>query len=166
MDHSAHQRVQHKGVKETFTEIRAKYMLDYWRKKSCLIHHPQAYVIRGQFKGWLFTAPLCSTSTSVVSCHWGIPHFACRAIDFAGQCTLKCGYVCFPVVTRAIHNKLAIDLTTATFVWHLKRFSAHGKGGLPGKITSDNSKGFKVATKLIKTFWPQGSQGLLVICWG
>jgi hypothetical protein len=152
--HNAHRRVQHNGVKETLTEIRAKYWIIGGRSLVQSIIHK--CVICRRFEGRPLTAPPAPPLPSFRVNE--APPFAYTAIDFAGPMYLKCRgesssnkvWICLFTycVTRAIHLELVPDMTTTTFVRCLKRFSA--RRGLPRKIISDNAKTFKAAAKLIK----------------
>ena len=88
------------------------------------------------------------------------PPFTYTAVDYAGPMYVRghhkdaegnkvwiCLFTC--CVTRAIHLELVCDLSTATFIRCLKRFTA--RRGLPKKIVSDNAKTFKATAKAIET---------------
>ena len=153
--HSAHKRVQHNGVKETLTEIRAKYWIVGGRSLVRSIIHK--CVICKRFEGRPFAAPPAPPLPSFRVNE--APPFVHTAIDFAGPMYLKstgnlssnkvwiCLFTC--CVTRAIHLELVPDMTTQTFIRCLKRFSA--RRGLPRRIISDNAKTFKAAARLITT---------------
>ena len=133
--HSAHRRVQHNGVKETLTEIRAKYWIIGGRSLVRSIIHP--CVICRWYEGRPFTAPPAPPLPSFRVNQ--APPFMYTAVDFAGPLYLKnkeesssnkvwiCLFTC--CVTRAIHLELVTDMTTTTFIRCLKRFSA--RRGLP-----------------------------------
>ena len=85
------------------------------------------------------------------------PPFTHTGVDIAGpivgKSTIGTGsgktwivlYTC--CVTRAIHLDIVPDMTTATFIRSLKRFSA--RRGLPKAFVSDNGKTFKGAAQVI-----------------
>ena len=88
------------------------------------------------------------------------PPFTYTAVDYAGPMYVRnhhkdvngskvwiCLFTC--CVTRATHLELVLDLSTATFIRCLKRFTA--RRGLPKRIVSDNAKTFKAAAKAIET---------------
>ena len=154
---SAHRRVQHNGVKETLTEIRAKFWILGGRSLvRSLIH--RCMVCR-RFEGSPFAAPPPPPLPSFRVNE--SPPFVYTAVDFAGPLYLKvqggsssckvwiCLFTC--CVTRAIHLELVVDLTTTTFIRCLKRFSA--RRGLPRMILSDNAKTFKAAGRLMQTIF-------------
>ena len=155
--HSAHRRVQHNGVKETLTEIQAKYWVIGGRSLLRSIIHK--CVICRRFEGRPFTAPPAPPLPSFRVNK--APPFSYTALDFAGPMYLKCKgesssnkvWICLFTccVTRAIHLELVPDMTTTTFIRCLKRFSA--RRGLPRRIISDNAKTFKAAARLIKTIF-------------
>ena len=157
--HSAHQRVQHNGVKETLTEIRAKYWIIGGRSLIRSIIHK--CVTCRRFEGRPFIPPPAPPLPSFRVKE--APPFAYTAVDFAGPMYLKCkgesssskSWICLFTccVTRAIHLELVPDMTTTTFIRCLKRFAA--RRGLPRRIISDNAKTFKAAAKLIKTIFTQ-----------
>ena len=152
--HSAHQRVQHDGVKETLT---AKYWVIRGRSLVRTIIHK--CVICRRFEGNPLTAPPAPPLPSFRVNE--APPFAYTAVDFAGPMYLKCEgglgrtkvWICLFTccVIRAIHLELVPDMMTTTFIRCLKRFSA--RRGLPRRIVSDNVKTFKAASRLIKTIF-------------
>ena len=84
------------------------------------------------------------------------PPLTFTRVDFAGPLYVRshdgtqrkvwiCLYTC--CITRAVHLDLVPDMTSQTFLWSLKRFTA--RRGLPHKIVSDNGKTFKAAAKAI-----------------
>ena len=152
--HSAHRRVQHNGVKETLTEIRAKYWIVGGRSLVRSVIHKCVNCRR--FEGRPFTAPPAPPLPSFRVNE--APPFAYTAIDFAGPMYVKCKgesssnkvWICLFTccVTRALHLELVPDMMTTTFIRYLKRFSA--RRGLPRRIISDNAKTFRAAARLIK----------------
>ncbi len=120
--HSAHKRVQHNGVKETLTEIRAKYWIIGGRSLvKSLIH--RCFTCR-RFEGRPLNAPpaLPLPTFRVTE----TPPFAYTALDFAGSMYIRskkesngnkvwiCLFTC--CVTRAIHLELVLDMLTMTFI--------------------------------------------------
>ena len=125
-----HERVHHKPVKETLTEIRSKFWIVKGRQLIRKIIH------------------------SCVPCR---PPFTCTGIDFAGPLYVKnedksslemattwiCLYTCG--VTRAVHLELVREMSTEAFLRSFKRFTA--RRGVPAKVISDNAKTFISAAK-------------------
>ena len=155
----AHQRVLHDGVKETLTEIRARYWIIGGRSLVRSVLHK--CVVCKRFEGKPFVAPPAPPLPSFRVNE--APPFLYTAVDFAGPMFLKdkgglsgskvwiALFTC--CVTRAVHLELVPDMTTTTFVRCLKRFSA--RRGLPKKIISDNAKTFKATAKLINAIFSQ-----------
>ena len=153
--HSAHRRVQHNGVKETLTEIRARFWVIGGRSLARSI--VRKCVTCRRYEGRPFTAPPAPPLPSFRVNE--APPFVYTAVDFAGPLYIKnkgdsstskvwiCLFTC--CVTRAIHLELGTDMTITTFIRCLKRFSA--RRGLPQRILSDSAKTFKAAAKLIQT---------------
>jgi hypothetical protein len=150
---NAHQRVQHNGVKETLTEIRARYWIIGGRSLVRLLIH--RCVVCKRFEGKPLNPPPAPPLPSFRVNE--APPFAYTAVDFAGPLYLRtkeagskkvwiCLFTC--CVTRAIHLELVLDMSTMTFIRTLKRFSA--RRGLPRRMLSDNAKTFKAAAKTIK----------------
>ena len=88
------------------------------------------------------------------------PPFTYIAVDYAGPMYVRGHHkeaegnkvrICLFMycVTRATHLELVLDLSTATFIRCLKRFTA--RRGLPKKIVSDKAKTFKAAAKTIES---------------
>ena len=84
---SAYLKVQHKGVKETLTEIRSKYCIVGGRRIVKSIVH--RYVLCRRFEGKPFTPP---QSPPLYSFHVNeaLP-FMYTAVDFAGPILVKDG---------------------------------------------------------------------------
>ena len=114
---SAHGRVQHDGVKETLTEIRAKYWIIEGRSlvKSLI----QKCVTCRRFEGRPLNPPPAPPLSSFRVNE--APPFAYTAVDFAGPVYFRtketggnkawiCLFSC--CVTRAIHLELVLDLST------------------------------------------------------
>ena len=153
----AHRRVQHNRVKETLTEVRAKYWIIGGRSlnQSVITKCVNCRRFEGRPLNVPPAPPLPSFQVQEV------PPFTYAAVDFAGLMYLRskgefgsnkvwmCLFTC--CITRAIHLKLVTDMTTTTFIRCLKRFSA--RRGLPKRILSDNAKTFKAAAKLLKSIF-------------
>lgn len=87
----------------------------------------------------------------------GAPAFTYTGVDYAGPLYVKgpnnskeskvwiCLYTC--CIVRAIHLEVVPHLTTQSFIWCFKRFTA--RRGFLVEMISDNGKTFKVATKLL-----------------
>ena len=155
----AHHRVLHDGVKETLTEIRARYWIVGGRSLVRSVVHK--CIVCKRFEGKPFVAPPAPPLPSFRVNE--APPFLYTAVDFAGPMFLKdkggssgskvwiALFTC--CVTRAVHLELVQDMTTTTFVRCLKRFTA--RRGLPRKIISDNAKTFKATAKLINAIISQ-----------
>ena len=154
---SAHRRVQHNGLKETLSEVRAKYWIIGGRSLVKAVIHKCVDCRR--FEGRPFNPPPAPPLPSFQVTE--APPFAYTAVDFAGAMYVGrekgeesnkvwiCLFTC--CVTRAIHLELVRDLSTVTFVQALKQFSV--RRGLPRGILSDNAKTFKAAAKFLKTIF-------------
>ena len=126
----AHRRVQHDGVKETLSEVRAKYWIVAGRSLAKTAIHK--CVVCRRFEGRPFKAPPAPPLPSFRVNE--APPFVYTAVDFAGPMYLKDkgevsgGKVWIALFTccvvRAVHLELVTDMTAATFVRCLKRFSA------------------------------------------
>ena len=148
----AHERVYHNGVKETLTEIRAKYWIVRGRSLVRTIIHK--CVICRRYEGAPFTSPPAPPLPEFRVKE--VPAFTNTGVDFAGPLFVKgpgstkvwiCLFTC--LVTRAVHLDLVTDLLTETFIRCLRRFAA--RQGLPHLFLSDNGKTFKSAAKVIKS---------------
>ena len=150
----AHARVFHNGIKETLTEVRAKYWILKGRSLVKRILHK--CLVCKRFEGRPYSAPVPPPLPDF-RVQRDSP-FASTGVDFAGPLYVKatskskstkvwiCLYTCCTV--RAVHLDLVPDLTTSSFLRSLKRFAA--RRGLPRRIVSDNGKTFKAATKAIQ----------------
>eukprot|EP00731_Ephydatia_muelleri_P024188 Em0016g459a len=116
-----HVRVFHGGVKDTLTEIRARYWIIKGRSLFRVQEAP-AFT----FTGVDFAGPLYVKGTTAKV--W------------------VCLYTC--CVVRAVHLDLVPNLTTEAFLRSFRRFVA--RRGLPKKVVSDNGKTFKAAGRIIK----------------
>ena len=147
----AHKRVSHNGIKETLTEVRARFWIVKGRSlvrsiiHRCFVadlkephtmlhlHQLPEFRVKEEspftFTGFDFAGPLyiCSFGLTVSNKVW-ICLFTC--------CT-----------TRTIHLDIVTDLSTEMFLRCLKRFAA--RRGIPHKFISDNEND-KVAAKFIK----------------
>ena len=150
----AHARVFHNGIKETLTEVRAKYWILKGRSLVKRILHK--CLVCKRFEGRPYSAPVPPPLPDF-RVQRDSP-FASTGVDFAGPLYVKatskskstkvwiCLYTCCTV--RAVHLDLVPDLTTSSFLRSLKRFAA--RRGLPRRIVSDNGKTFKAAAKAIQ----------------
>ena len=150
----AHERVSHNGVKETLTEVRAKFWIVTGRSfVRSIIHH---CVLCRRFEGAAYHAPPPPPLPEFRVKEE--PPFTFTGVDFAGPLYIHsfgltasnkvwiCLFTC--CVTRAIHLDIVTDLSTETFLRCLKRFAA--RRGMPRKFVSDNGKTCKAAAKFIK----------------
>eukprot|EP00731_Ephydatia_muelleri_P009492 Em0005g78a len=164
-----HQRVMHGGIKETLTELRARFWVV---KGRSLVRKVLRQCVRCmRYNGRPYSAPNPPP----------LPHFRVNAsppfssigVDYAGPLYIKGAgnkvwialFTC--CVTRAIHLELIPDMTTETFIRCFRRFTC--RRGTPTRIVSDNSKTFKAASKelariqadpIIKDYFAQ-----LRVCW-
>ena len=150
----AHERVRHNGVKETLTELRARYWIVKGRSLvRSIIHH---CVVCKRFEGPAYQAP--QPPPLPVFRVKEEPAFSFTGVDFAGPFYIRstesagskvwlCLFTC--CVTRAVHLDIVSDLHTTTFIRCLKRFAA--RRGLPHRFISDNGKTFQAAAKAITT---------------
>ena len=152
----AHSRVLHNGVKETLTELRAKYWVV--KRRSLVKRIISKCVICRRYEGMPYKAPPPPPLPSFRVTEW--PPFTFTAVDYAGPlsvcpdhtihalCDQKvwvCVYTC--CVTRAVHIEIVTNLSSQSFLRSFKRFTS--RRGLPHKIISDNASTFKSATKVI-----------------
>ncbi|XP_065902306.1 uncharacterized protein [Dysidea avara] len=150
----AHERVGHNGVKETLTQIRAKFWII--RGRQFVRHILYQCVVCRKLEG-----PPCPTPPAPSLPEFRVreaPAFTYTGVDFAGPLYVKsheitdvgkvwiCLYTC--CVTRAVHLELVPNLTAQTFIRSFKRFTA--RRGFPRKLVSDNGKTFKAAAKTIE----------------
>ena len=149
----AHERVQHNGVKETLTEVRARFWIIKGRSLvRSIVYH---CVTCKRFEGAACRAPPPPPlPTFRVNKE---PPFSFTGVDFAGPFYVQrvesatsakvwlCLFTC--CVTRAVHLEIVPDLSTGTFIRCLKRFAA--RRGLPRKFISDNGQTFKAAAKVL-----------------
>ena len=149
---NAHSRVLHNGVKETLTELRAKFWIVQGRSFIKKIIHQCHVCRRHEGRSYHVPPPPPLPAFRVEEA----PPFSFTGIDFAGPLYVKMDsgtkktwislYTC--CVTRAIHLDLVPDLSTPAFLRSFKRFVA--RRGFPRKIISDNGKTFKAAAKSIQ----------------
>ena len=138
----------------TLTEVRSKYWIVGGR--SLIRSHIHQCVICRQFEGRSLCGPLALPLPAFRVDE--APPFTNTAVDFAGPLYIQnkgvsgssnvwlCLFTC--CVTRAVHLKPVLDLSTVTFVRSLKRFCA--RKGLPSRFLSDNAKTFKTTAKTIE----------------
>jgi hypothetical protein len=148
----AHEKVFHNGVKETLTQLRAKYWII--KGRSLVRSVIRRCVLCRKLEGCHYQAPPPPPlPTYRVE---KTPPFTYCGVDFAGPLYIKtttgtekvwiCLYTC--CTTRAIHLDLVQDLSAQSFIWCFKRFTA--RRGLPRRMVSDNGKTFKSAAKIFK----------------
>ena len=150
----AHERVFHNGVKDTLTEVRAKYWIVQGR--SLVKGIIQRCAICRRFEGRSYGSPAPPPLPDFRVSE--APPFSTTGVDFAGPLYIRthgliksnkvwiCLYTC--CVTRAVSIDIVPDMSTETFICSLKRFCA--RRGLPHRFISDNGKSFKAAAKVIK----------------
>ena len=151
---SAHEKALHNGVKDTLTQIRAKYWIVQGR--SLVKGIIQRCVVCRRFEGRPYASP-APPPLPEFRVTEAAP-FSSTGVDFAGPLYIRtygltkskkvwiCLYTC--CVTRAVSIDLVPDMSTETFICSLKRFCA--RRGMPHLFISDNGKTFKAAAKLIK----------------
>ena len=153
----AHTRVLHNGVKETLTEVRAKYWVVKARMSiksvisKCNLCH--------RYGGLAFKAPPPPPLPSFRVTE--LPPFSYTGVDYAGplyvrpdypaqpRCEKKvwiCLYTC--CITRAVHIDIVSDLSTPSFIRCLKRFIS--RRGMPYRMISDNGSTFKSAARVLQ----------------
>ena len=151
----AHRRVQHNGVKETLTEIRARYWIVKGRSlvKSTIRH----CVLCKRFEGTPYHGPVPPPLPTFRVQEE--PPFSYTGVDFAGPLHVRttgsseankawiCLFTC--CVVRAVHLEIVSDMSTETFIRCLKRFVA--RRGMPRKFVSDNGKTFKAGAMFLKS---------------
>ena len=150
---SAHERVKHNGVKETLSEIRARYWIVKGRHFVRLLLHK--CVMCRKFDGVPHHVPPPPPLPDFrVNPE---PPFTYTGVDFAGPLYVKtsqllnsnkvwiCLYTC--CIVRAVHLDIVPDMTAETFIRSFKRFTA--RRGFPRNLVSDNAKTFKSAAKMI-----------------
>lgn len=152
----AHSRVLHNGVKETLTELRAKYWVV--KGRSLVKRIISKCVICRRHEGLPYKAPPPPPFPSFRVTEW--PPFTFTGVDYAdplsvcpdhpihARCDQKvwvCVYTC--CVTRAVHIEIVTNLSSQSFLRSFKRFTS--RRGLPHKIISDNASTFKSAAKVI-----------------
>ena len=150
----AHERVLHDGVKETLTEVRAKFWIVKGRSFVRQIIH--RCVCCRRFEGKPYGAPPPPPLPTFRVKEQ--PPFTYTGVDFAEPLYVRskentqsqkvwiCLYTC--CIVRAVHLDIVPDMSTKTFIRCLKRFAA--RRGLPRKIVSDNGKTFKASAKVIE----------------
>ena len=154
---STHERVQHNGVKETLTEIRANYWIVKGRSLVKSIIHQRVPCRRYEGRPFHPPPPPSPPPLPIYRVKEE-PPFSCTTVDFAGPLYVKTygltetrrhGFACTRVVSHgAVHLDVVPDMSAATFIWSLKRLCA--RRGLPHKFLSDNGRTFKSAAKTIE----------------
>ena len=153
---NAHQRVMHNGVRETLNEIRTKYWLIQYVRKS--IHH---CLVCKRYEGQPHQS-VPPPSLPEYRVKRSRP-FVATGVDFAGPLYVKssavfgkpkvwlCIYTC--CATRAVHLDIVPNLDAQTFIRSFKRFTA--RRGIPAMMISDNGRTFKSAAKLIEALFSE-----------
>ena len=145
----AHGNVKHNGVRETLTEIRAKFWIIKGRQavKDVLSKCVTCKKILGRAYSTPPAPPLPSfrvsddLAFSKVGVDFAGPLYVKNIYESKGE-VFKCYIALFTCAsTRAIHVELVPDLTASSFIRVLKRF--FGRRGLPNLFISDNGKTFK-----------------------
>ena len=125
---AAHERVFHNGVKETLTEIRAKYWIVRGRNLVKKIIYKCTICRRHEGPSYPNPQPPPLPAFRVKES----PPFSYTGVDFAGPVYVKshgitesdkvwiCLYTC--CVTRAIHVDIVLNLTAQAFLRSFKRF--------------------------------------------
>ena len=131
-----HERVFHGGVKDTLTEIRARYWIIKGRSlvRKCL----QQCKLCKRFHSKPYKAPPPPPLPQFRVQE--APAFTFTGVDFAGPLYVKrttakvwvCLYTC--CVVRAVHLDLVPNLTTEAFLRSFRRFVT--RRGLPKKVVS------------------------------
>ena len=149
-----HKRVLHNGVKDTLTELRARFWVV--RGRSVVKQIIRRCTICKRIEGLPYRPPKPPPLPRFRVAEE--PPFTHTAVDFAGPLFLKvnkiceeskvwiCLYTC--CVVRAVHLDIVPNLSTEAFLRSVKRFAA--RRGLPQRFLSDNGKTFKSAATLIK----------------
>lgn len=149
-----HQRVMHNGVKDTLTELRARFWIVKGRNTVRRVIHD--CTICRRMEGRPYNAP--SSPPLPDARVKESPPFTHTGIDLLGPLHVSegkkkpsykvwiCLYTC--CVTRAIHLDVVPNMTPEAFVRSMRRFTA--RRGLPTKIISDNGTTFQAASKMLK----------------
>lgn len=131
----ADERVSHNGIKDTLTEVRAKFWIV--KGRSLVRSTIHRCVLCRRFKGAAYHAPPPPPLPEFRVKEE--PPFTFTGVDFAGPLYIRsfgltasnkvwiCLFTC--CVTRAIHLDVVTDLSTETFLRCLKRFAA--RRGMP-----------------------------------
>ena len=146
-----HKRVLHNGVKDTLTELRARFWVV--RGRSVVKQIIRRCTICKRIEGLPYRPPKPPPLPRFRVAEE--PPFTHTAVDFAGPLFLKvnkiceeskvwiCLYTC--CVVRAVHLDIVPNLSTEAFFRSVKRFAA--RKGLPRRFLSDNGKTFKSAAR-------------------
>ena len=149
-----HKRVLHNGVKDTLTEICARFWVV--KGRSVVKQIIRRCTICRRIEGLPYRPPKPPPLPRFRVAEE--PPFTHTAVDFAGPLFLKvnkiceeskvwiCLYTC--CVVRAVHLDIVSNLSTEAFLRSVKRFAARRE--LPRRFLSDNGKTFKLAATLIK----------------
>ena len=150
-----HERVIHKGLKETLTEVRSKYWIPKGRQtvKKELFGCNRCRRFQGQ------SYPVPESPDLPEFRVRDVHAFSCVGVDFAGPLFVnskakddtemtKVYIALFTCATsRAVHLELVSSLDATTFLLCLRRFI--GRRGLPKLIVSDNAKTFQDSEKTL-----------------
>ena len=151
----AHEKVMHDGVKETLTEVRARFWIVQGRSFVRRIVHK--CLLCKRFEGRPFQSPPPPPLPKLRVAE--NPPFTYTGVDLAGPLQIKaskatrdckvwvCLYTC--CVVRTVHLEILTHISTRTFLRSLKRFTS--RRGIPKQFISDNGTTFKGAAKLLKS---------------
>ena len=143
----AHCIVQHNGVKETLTQLRAQYWIVGGRSLVRSIIYK--CVTCRRFDGHPFRPPPPPPPPAFRVNE--APPFCYTGVDYAGPLFVRTRgssdimFTC--CVTRAVHLELVLDMSVPTIIRCVKHFVA--RRGLPHKFISGNGKAFKTASKIL-----------------
>ena len=157
----AHTRVLHNGVKETLTELRAKYWVVKARMsiKSVI----SKCNLRCRYGSLAFKAPPPPPLPSFRVTE--LPPFSYTGVDYAGPLYVRPDYpaksrceqkvwICLYTrcITRAVHIDIVSDLSTPSFIRCLKRFISWR--GMPYRMISDNGSTLNQQLEYYRRSWP------------
>ena len=141
-----HLRLHYRGVQIVLSELYSQFwILKEWQYIKNILHSCLPLKIANNRWGQEVEAPLPS------DCILPTKPFIVTGVDFAGPLYIKLGrktrkayimlFTC--AMTRALHLKLASDMSTKRFVMAFRHFS--GRRCLPHTIYSDSIKAFEAA---------------------
>lgn len=155
----AHERVCHNGIKETLTEVRARFWIIKGRSLVRKLIH-QCTICR-RYEGPHYQVPPPPPLPEFRVSEQ--PPFTFTGVDFAGPLYIRypgsketckvwiCLFTC--CVIRAVHLDLVPNMTTTAFMRCFKRFVS--RKGFPRRIISDNGRTFKCAAKELRALLKQ-----------